>query len=282
MNKSLKGAVEKIIKNNFIWNFLGPLSNIGVKIQHTRNKLISPPKETEVIEIPSFFESLTVLNGPFQGMRYPRCKSLGGAIFPKLMGSYEKEIQPYIKSFSRKNYSEIIDVGCAEGYYAVGMALACDNSKVYAYDTNPDAQTSCLEMAIHNDVEDRIEIRATFTPEMLKSFSFNGKGLIICDCEGYEKILFNESNLSNLRNCDLIIETHDCNDIEISTYLKSLLGRTHDIKSVYSVDDIQKALNYDYPQLEGLSLRDKKIVLREWRKSLMEWLICTPKIELNS
>lgn len=277
MDKNLKGIIDKLITNNFIWNLIGPMAKIGVKLDHTRHKLTAPKKKTVIAETPSFFKSLQVLNGPFKGMKYPKLESVGGAIFPKLMGSYESEIQTVIEEFCKKEYSEIIDVGCAEGYYAVGVAKFSDNPKIFAFDTNPAAQGLCAEMAILNNVRDKIIIGSTLTPEMLKNFNFTKRGLIICDCEGYEDTLFNISNISNLKNCDLIIETHDCNNIEISTNLKELLGKSHNIQSIYSIDDIQKALTYKYPQLDGLDLVEKKRLLQEWRKSIMEWLICTPK-----
>ena len=174
-------------------------------------------------------------------------------------------------------YSEIIDVGCAEGYYAVGMALRCETSKVYAFDINEKARQLCIEMAELNKVSERVIVRTELNDEILRDFKFSGRGLIICDCEGYEKLLFNESNLNNIKNCDLIIETHDCIDIEITTYLKELFKQTHNITSIYSKDDIHKAIDYKFPELEKLNFTWKQEILRENRKTIMEWLICKPK-----
>jgi len=278
MNKNIKGILEKFIENDFIWKLIRPFVLVGIKLNKLRNTITAPPKIQTEIDIPIYFKSLQVLNGPFRGMKYPKIESVGSVIYPKLIGSYEREIQPIIESFSLNNYySEIIDVGCAEGYYAVGMALRCENSKIYAFDTNNTAQKLCSEMADLNEVTNKVFIGSTLTPEMLKTFNFTKRGLIICDCEGYEKDLFNKSNISNLKTCDLIIETHDFKDIEISTYLKGLFEPTHNIESIYSIDDIQKALNYNYPQIENINLNEKKRLFREWRPSVMEWLICTPR-----
>ncbi len=278
MNKNIKGILKKFIENNFIWKLIRPFVLVGIKLNKLRNTITAPTKKPIKIEIPIYLKSLEVLNGPFRGMKYPKIESIGSAIYPKLIGSYELEIQPIIEKFiSNNNYSEIIDVGCAEGYYAVGMALRAENSKIYAFDTNDAAQRLCSEMADLNMVTSKIFMGSTLTPEMLKSFNFTKRGLVICDCEGYEKDLFNKSNISNLKSCDLIIETHDFKDIEISTYLKKLFEPTHNIESIFSIDDIQKALNYNYPQIENIDLNGKKSLFREWRPSIMEWLICTPK-----
>lgn len=278
MNKYIKGELENLIKNDFIWKLIRPFALAGSKISELRNKITTPPKVSPTLDIPAYFESLEVLHGPFKGMKYPKTRAIGSAIFPKLIGSYESEIHSNIEDLlSHNNYSEIVDVGCAEGYYAVGMAMRSKESKIYAFDTNEDARDLCLEMAELNHVSNKLFVRSTLTPEILKNFNFTQRGLIICDCEGYEYSLFNESNISNLSNCDLIIETHDLKNIEISTYLKKLFSSTHIVKSVYSIDDIQKALTYHYPELDKENLEEKKRILREWRAAIMEWLICTPR-----
>ncbi len=64
-------------------------------------------------------------------------------------------------------------------------------------------------MAKLNNVGDKIQVRSTCTADELANFNFTKRGLIICDCEGYEYELFNENNIDNLKNCDLIIEVHD-------------------------------------------------------------------------
>lgn len=100
---------------------------------------------------------------------------------------------------------------------------------------------------------------------------FTGKGLIICDCEGYEKVLFNRDNLPNLRHCDLLIELHDCHDPEISAYITTLFRDTHELTLIPSVDDVFKAIRYRYPEAEGLDAVARKELFAERRHSAMEW-----------
>ena len=63
-----------------------------------------------------------VNQGPFKGMRYIN-EAHVGFVCHKLTGTYEKEIQPIIKKELEIPYDVVIDVGSAEGYYSVGMAL---------------------------------------------------------------------------------------------------------------------------------------------------------------
>ncbi len=46
---------------------------------------------------------LTVLHGPFVGMKYPGTEAAGSAFIPKLLGSYEKELHPLLERLLAKN-----------------------------------------------------------------------------------------------------------------------------------------------------------------------------------
>lgn len=279
MKKRIELILIRLAQSDLLWMIIRPFVTIGNilfiarKNYEKRNSIV-----ISNVEQYDFLRTLQVRNGPFSGMKYPGFASFGSAFAPKLLGSYELEIQPAVEQFLKtKNYAEIIDVGCAEGYYAVGFALRSKSSRVFAYDSEESARKLCKEMAKLNGVSDRVKIGSLFTPEELAIFQFSGRGLIICDCEGFEKELFNEKNLRNISNCDLIIETHDFIDINISSYIKDLLSASHKIDSVMSIDDIQKVLSYDYRELKELNFEDRKYLLAEGRPAIMEWLICTSK-----
>jgi hypothetical protein len=50
-------------------------------------------------------------------------QAVGSALIPKLLGCYEAELHGVIACALNTTYDTIIDIGCAEGYYAVGLAL---------------------------------------------------------------------------------------------------------------------------------------------------------------
>ena len=62
----------------------------------------------------------------------------------------------------------------------------------------------------------------------------------MCDCEGYEKQLFDEPTVRAMAAHDLLIETHDFIDIEISTTLQRMFEPSHHVQCFTSIDDIQK------------------------------------------
>ncbi len=220
---------------------------------------------------------LTVRSGPFKGMKYPGAEAAGSALIPKLLGSYERELHSMIERLIGKQYDDVIDVGCAEGYYATGMALRLPAARVHAYDTSGTARALCSAMVTLNGVADRVSVQTTCTPETLITFPKPGRTLVICDCESYEKFLFTPAVRDALRGCDVLIETHDFLDVTISTGLERLFEGTHRLTSVLSVDDIQKAKHYSYPELEGLSVPVRFHLLREGRPMIMEWLLAEAK-----
>ena len=221
--------------------------------------------------------NLTVLHGPFAGMKYPGAQAAGSAFMPKLLGSYERELHPVMERLMAKGYAELIDVGCAEGYYAVGCALKLPQCHVTAYDLDAEARRLCTAMAALNGVSDRVKVEQFCNAETLQSFRPAGKSLIICDCEGYEKTLFTPVVRDALLGHDILIEMHDFIDLSISTHLLDLFKDSHQQTLVTSVDDVQKARDYLYPELEGLSIGVRRQALAEDRPRIMEWLILEAK-----
>lgn len=276
MKLNLKHTLVYFINNNIVWLVLKPIAKFGFFATHHRRdrQLTTIPESHSYYPIVNRKE---VLNGPFKGMKYPSLSSVGSSLFPKLLGSYERELHQVTEGFFSENYSEIVDIGCAEGYYAIGFGLKLVNAKIYAYDSDATARALCYQMAKVNSIENRIIIKDTCTARELENFKFTGKVLIICDCEGYEKYLFDKHSVKNLKNCDLLIEMHDFIDLNISGKMIELFNETHDLQIVKSIDDIEKAKTYVFEETKGLSLEEKLKLYREWRPSIMEWLICTPK-----
>ena len=190
----------------------------------------------------------TVLSGAFEGMRYHSFQSYGSVIIPKIVGSYEDELLPIFKKLFTKNYSEIIDIGTAEGYYAIGLSLKFPTAKVFGYEVNEQAKILCHNNAEENNMASRLQLCSFLDAEQLSRFVFTQKGLIICDCEGYEKQLFTSASAKNLHQCDLIIELHDCNDNSISKTILPLFNQTHKLTLVKS--NPHKKVS-DYPFLKN-------------------------------
>lgn len=103
-----------------------------------------------------------VAHGPFAGMLYPVAAAEGGRA-PRLLGVYEASLHPVIETVIARPYAGVIDIGSAEGYYAVGLALRMPAALIHARDTNPAARDLCGQLARANGVEDRLQIGGEVT-----------------------------------------------------------------------------------------------------------------------
>jgi len=278
MKKYLKKIVSFLVANDGVWAFFSqqivPFVEYAKRKRRAKDQLVIEHTDEVLHRISP---SKVVLHGPFKGMMYPEFRSFGSSLVSKILGCYEKELHPLFERIKNNHYSSIVDIGSAEGYYAIGLARVFPTAKVFAFDTNSEALNFCRQMARSNRVEDRLETGGFCTTETLKSLNLGNKALIVSDCEGFEKELFTGQLVDSLSAHDFLIEVHDYIDIEISTNLRQVFSKTHDIFSIQSIDDIKKALTYGYPELRGYCLADRKMLLAEYRPSIMEWFYFSPK-----
>jgi hypothetical protein len=147
-----------------------------------------------------------VLSGPFAGMKYFN-EVVWGSIEPRWLGTYEQELHPIIERIFQTNYCDIINVGSAEGYYAVGLAVRFPLARVHSYDIDPWARSQQRRLARLNRANN-IEIRKSCTREQLTD-CISERTLLICDIEGGEYDLLNPDEVPALHRCDILVELHD-------------------------------------------------------------------------
>lgn len=179
---------------------------------------------------------IVVQAGPFQGMRYFN-EVVWGCITPKWLGSYEAELHTVMVQILRRDYDTIIDVGCAEGYYAVGLALAFPKAKVIAFDTDFISRRQLARLAALNHLVDRIEIRAWCQHQDLTTLA-SPQTLVVCDIEGFETQLLDPVKATGLLRSDILVEVHESPPSSSATE-ELLLGRftpSHRIERISSSD----------------------------------------------
>lgn len=220
------------------------------------------------------FRQGAVRNGIFQGLQYPAFKAAGSAISPKLLGTYELELHASLANILKRRHDCIVDIGSAEGYYAIGLARLT-NSTVYAFDSDEKARKLCSEMAVANGVE--LQLENFCTAESLLKLPLGKRSLIISDCEGYEVELFSEKTVNMLTSHDLIIETHDIYQAGILDALLKRFKNTHNVEVIESFDDKEKVFRYVLPDLNDISAENRLRLLREFRPGKMKWLVATAR-----
>jgi hypothetical protein len=215
---------------------------------------------------------LEVKRGPFEGMRYlAGVERTSTDLITKLAGIYERELHPAFSRWIEQRPSLVLNVGCAEGYYAVGLARALPDSTVVAYDISADARAQCSEMARINDVSERVRIEGECTPALLAGVSEPDVALL-CDCEGYEKVLLDPELAPTLRDWRIIVELHDFVDPTITDTITARFAATHEIDVIRSLPHASAVL----PELEFLTPRQRWAALTE-RPVAMNWADMRPR-----
>lgn len=220
-----------------------------------------------------FHTDLTVLAGPFAGMRMIDLSSRGdGDVSPKLLGTYETETHPAIMASIGNRYDAIVDVGCAEGYFAVGLARLFPDIPVLAYDTNAPSLEILGKLAALNGCAERIVGGAFCDPaELGRVLTLYPRCFVIVDCEGYEKTLFADPATNALTAAsDMIIECHDLWDRTITPTLVAALTPTHAVEVVTACG--RNPNLYDF--LAHMTDWDRFRAVWERRGARQNWLVC--------
>lgn len=171
-----------------------------------------------------------VQSGPFAEMRLLD-RVAEGCYVPKLLGCYEQELHPLIESFGQADYECVLDIGCAEGYYAVGLARMLPDVDVYAHDRDEKAQSLCKQMAEMNDVSDRVHVGGLFPTQEFARFA-GKRTLVICDIEGAELELLDPAAAPSLAKFDILVELHDLSGQHISEQLLPRFADSHDLEFI--------------------------------------------------
>lgn len=212
-----------------------------------------------------------VMYGPFAGMDYVGQAS-EGPLMPRLMGTYEQELHPHLARFREEGVDCVIDVGCAEGYYAVGLARAWPEVTVYAYDIDASARERCEDMARRNGVSDRVIVGPEFKPTDFEAFA-DRKPLVIMDVEGAELDLLRPDLSPALAGMRLIVETHDVFRKGALKTVRERFSPTHDIERVdLGLRDVPLPA-----WLQALPPLDHVLSVWEWRLQPTPWLVMRPK-----
>jgi hypothetical protein len=176
-------------------------------------------------------------------MRYIE-RSVWGAYVPKLLGTYELELHPFIEQAISSKPTRLIDIGGAEGYYAVGLLLRLTDAKLLVFEQLEDARSAIRQLAAANSVTERLEIANSCTPELLqKALETDAPTLVVCDVEGYERELLDLDKVPGLARADILAEVHDAQVAGVSDLLKQRFAATHD---VVRIDQAPRTIS-DYP-----------------------------------
>ncbi len=195
-----------------------------------------------------------VAAGPSRGLRYPpeRFEAVDAPV-AKLLGTYELELHPVLEQ-AVGNGLPFYDIGAADGYWAVGMAVR--GLSVTAWDLSADARELCTEVAALNDVPVRLE--AEYRGEPIAS------GLVLCDIEGAEGALLTAEVAMGLPH--VVVEVHEDSHPGTGAMLREAFAGTH------TATMIEQAPRKPPAAISGWSAQERELALGEFRGPALHWL----------
>ncbi len=212
-----------------------------------------------------------VQTGPFAGMKLADDKAWSdGGLAPRLLGTYEQDLHPAIERAIDERHDSVVNLGCAEGYYAVGMARRVPSAQVHARDTLPKALEVCRKAAELNGVAGRIHLGGELTAVGLtRLLERSGRTLVICDIEGAEREVLDPALAPALSDADLIVECHDATTVEITDLLRQRFAATHDVEEVLEGNRDANATG----ALGERSMLERLVATCEFRGARQNWLV---------
>jgi hypothetical protein len=218
---------------------------------------------------------LTVRSGPFAGTTYPDdVVGFAEELAAKLVGAYERELYPAIEETIAEEHDALVNIGHADGLFAVGFARRLPHLSVHAFDLLPTARRLCRGLARRNGVLDRFTFYGAGDVATLRALPVT-RPIVMADCEGAEVELLDPERVPWLRDATIIVELHDFFAPGASSDVPARFADSHDVAIV----DAQPRYVSDFPDVAALPVSpiDRDLAIQEFRPTRMQWAIMRPR-----
>ena len=270
----LKILINKVKKRDFKWLILEVLSKITLKKLELRIDKVVEKKRIILSSKISKIYNNTVQQGPFKGMIINEDQFWGqGDRSSKILGLYEKEIQDLIVSIQKdKNYSTFVDIGGADGFFAIGSLVNNLFEKCEVFEISKKGRISIQKNSKKNNVYDSIKIHDKASKRSLIKIDNINNSLILCDIEGGEYELFDEKLINEIHPSDIIIEIHKDKENSLVNFEK----RFTKSYSLTKITQEPRSLK-NFKELENINDNNRALITSEGRSYVQEWWHLSPK-----
>jgi hypothetical protein len=215
-----------------------------------------------------------VVSGPFKGMKLNLSPLSARHLLGYILGTQELELSDIIESIAAKRYGTIINVGAADGYYAVGLALRSPESQVIGFEALPELHPVVVDTARANGVAERISLRGKCeVPEFRSELAKAARpALVVMDIEGGEATLLDPSVAPELCGVDILVETHDMYAKDVTAKVIERFKATHTVEHRTSRErslsdfpsDFAPALPRFFPKLAVDLMDERRAGVQDW------------------
>ena len=219
--------------------------------------------------------NFTVQNGVFKNLKINKNISWGrGDIASKIYGFYENKIQKKLKELKKPI---LIDIGAADGFFAIGCLHSKLSKYCYAFEQNETSRLALYKTAELNNVANQISIMGKVDNQVFLSLLPDeldlSMAVILCDIEGEEYNFFSETILKKLQKCNLIIEIHTEETISKEADLIKSAKKYFNVNIILDNNKDMSAVT----TLHNLNDIDRNLISCEGRSYIGKWLHLIPK-----
>jgi hypothetical protein len=222
----------------------------------------------------------SVVAGPFRGMKIELSGLSSRHLVSYILGSAELELRDVVNRIIERAYRTVLNIGAADGYYAVGLAVRSPATRIEAFEALPKFHAVIERSAGANGVSDCIAIRGACDVNALRHHlrAAASPTLILMDIEGGEIELLDLAAIPELQHADILVETHDAFVAHATETLIDRFRATHDVECYTA----RPRMLTDFPPgfLPGVTRWFPRLavdLMDERRTGLQRWLFLAAK-----
>lgn len=249
------------------------------ELDNFRNETVHERRKRVSNEVFNYFNGI-VSYGPFKGLKLKENPWWGSSDLGSMcLGLYEKEILDFIFSDQIKNRRTFIDIGAADGYYAIGLLMSNRVDKAVCFELSEQGRETIISNWNSNSKPGQIEVFGDVLkdfPKSLQNIDLS-QTFVLVDIEGAEFSFLDSTVLELLSQSIILIEVHNWIDHffeKYSTFLKNA-SKYFEIQILPRTE--KNTLSFD--ELRSFTDDNRLLLLSEARPCLMRFLVLKPKIK---
>lgn len=247
--------------------------------ENWRRETIRERQERMSLEVFDLLQG-TVKYGPFKGLQLDRDTWWGKLdLGSQCLGLYEKEILNLIEATEAGRFSTFIDIGAADGYYAIGMLVSGKIGKTICFEQTEKGRAVIAENWKKNHSVGELTILGEANAASFAALHAQdlANALVLVDIEGFEFELLTDEVLALLKSCTVIIEIHHWMDDFLNKYNAFLRNAAH----YFEIETIQRVEREtsNLPELRDFTDDNRLLLTSERRPGMMRFLQLTPKAQ---
>tara|TARA_Y100001968_G_scaffold66625_1_gene57476 strand:- start:240 stop:1073 length:834 start_codon:yes stop_codon:yes gene_type:complete len=223
----------------------------------------------------------TVKYGPFKGLRLTQDTWWGQLdLGSQCLGLYEKEILEFIKNIEEGQFTNFIDIGAADGYYAVGILSTGKIQRSICFEKTDEGREAIRTNWKKNGSIGQLVVKGKANIKSIGTLTKYDleKSLILIDIEGGEFDLLSNDILYKFRHSKILLEIHNwVTDFEKK--YKKLLSSLDKFFFIKIIERMNRHVD-KYAELRDFTDDNRLLLVSERRPCLMRFLELTPKSKI--